>query len=116
VNDREESENIIAILQRLDKIEALLERMDREDRNDETWKAAFMVKWDHLVLEHSKNKEHIKENWERLNLLEAEPVKKKARLWDTVTGRVFVIAGTAVAAAVITHLPAIIKLFLGEQP
>ncbi|MDR1909654.1 MAG: hypothetical protein LBQ35_07055 [Spirochaetaceae bacterium] len=113
MNGSEESENIIAILQRLDKIEALLERIDREGRNDETWKAAFTVKWDQLMLEHSKNKEHIKENWERLNRLEDEPVKKKARLWDTVTGRVLVITGTAAAAAVITHLPAIVKLFLG---
>ncbi|MDR0586035.1 MAG: hypothetical protein LBG26_02225 [Treponema sp.] len=41
----EESENIMAILQRLEKIEVLLERIDREVRAEEARKAAFDVKW-----------------------------------------------------------------------
>jgi hypothetical protein len=107
-------EIIAAILQRLERIENLLERMDGDIRSDDTWKAAFTVRWDQLMKEHEKIKEHVKENWERLNVLEEAPTRKKAQLWDTVTGRVLVIAGTAIAAAVITHLPEIIKLFLGE--
>jgi uncharacterized membrane protein YcjF (UPF0283 family) len=108
----EESENIVAILQRLEKIEALLERMDRESRNEEARKAAFDVKWEQLMKEHTKMQEHIKENWERLNLLEQEPMRKKAKMWDTVAGRAAILIGTAIATAVLTHIPEIVKLFL----
>jgi primosomal protein N' len=110
----EESENILAILQRLDKIEALLERMDKENRSDEARKAAFDVKWEQLMKEHSKMQEHIKENWEQINDLKREPEKKKAWLWDTVTGRVFTIVGTVLVTAILTHLPALLKLFITE--
>ncbi|MDR2245277.1 MAG: hypothetical protein LBE17_01175 [Treponema sp.] len=61
----EHDENTAAILQRLEKIENLLERMDREIHKDETWKAAFGVKWDQLMKEHIKIQEHVKENWGR---------------------------------------------------
>jgi hypothetical protein len=108
----EHDENITAILQRLDKIEALLERMDRESRSDEKWKAAFDVKWDQLVKEHVKIQEHVKENWERLNKLEQAPLAGKARMWDTLTGRAIMLIGTAIGTAVLTHIPAILKLFL----
>jgi predicted nuclease with TOPRIM domain len=108
----EESENTVAILQRLEKIEALLERIDRESRNEEARKAAFDVRWDQLMKEHLKMQEHVKENWERLNLLEQEPIRKKARMWDTVTGRAIILIGTAIATAVLTHIPAILKILL----
>jgi predicted RNase H-like nuclease (RuvC/YqgF family) len=109
----EESENIIAILQRLEKIEALLERMDRENRKEEARNAAFEVKWEQLMKEHTKIQEHVKENWERINSLEQKPARDKALLWDTVTGRVLVITGTALATAILTHIPGIVKLLLG---
>jgi uncharacterized membrane protein YcjF (UPF0283 family) len=108
----EESEDIRAILHRLEKIEALLERMDRESRNEEARKAAFDVKWEQLMKEHLKMQEHIKENWERLNLLEQEPLRKKAKMWDTVAGRAAILLGTAIGTAVLTHIPEIVKLFL----
>jgi hypothetical protein len=111
----EESENILAILQRLGKIEGLLERMDRESRNEEARRAAFDVKWEQLMKEHVKIQEHVKENWERINLLQKEPLLKKARMWDTFTGRMLVLAGTAIGTAIITQMPAIIKLFLGVK-
>jgi uncharacterized membrane protein YcjF (UPF0283 family) len=110
----EHDENIIAILHRLEKIEVLLERIDRENRSEEIRKAAFDVKWEQLMKEHLKIQEHVKENWERLNRLEDEPIKKKAQLWDTVTGRTLMLAGTAILTAIITHVPAIIKLFLDK--
>ena len=108
----EESENSVAILQRLEKIEALLERMDREIRAEEARKAAFDVKWDQLMKEHIKNQEHIKENWQRLNKLEQRPVQEKALMWDTFKGRAIMLTGTAVGGAVLTQIPAILKLLL----
>jgi hypothetical protein len=108
----EENENIAAILQRLEKIEALLERMDRESRNEEARKAAFDVKWDVLMKEHTKVQEHVKENWERINRLEDMPVNQKAQRWDTFTGRAVMLISTAIGTAIITQMPAIIKLFL----
>jgi ferric-dicitrate binding protein FerR (iron transport regulator) len=108
----EESENIIAILQRLEKIEALLERMDKENRSEEIRNAAFEVRWNQLMKEHIKIQEHVKENWERLNRLEQEPAQKKAKLWDTFTGRAIMLIATALATAILTHIPAILKLFL----
>ncbi|MDR3122235.1 MAG: hypothetical protein LBU16_00445 [Treponema sp.] len=111
----EESENILAILQRLEKIEELLERMDRESRAEEARKAAFDVKWEQLMREHIKIQEHVKENWERLNILEQEPVRKKAKMWDTVTGRAIMLIGTAVATAILTQLPAILNILLGAK-
>jgi hypothetical protein len=111
----ERDENIAAILQRLEKIEALLERMDRENRNDEKWKAAFDVKWDQLMKEHVKIQEHVKENWERLNRLEAAPAAEKAGKWDTFTGRAVMLVTTAIGTAILTHIPAILKLFLGGK-
>jgi hypothetical protein len=110
----EYDENIAAILQRLEKIEALLERMDQEDRRDEVWKSTFNVKWEQFKNEHVKMQEHVKENWERLNRLEQEPAQKKAQLWDSVTGKVLALTVTAIATAVLTHLPAIIKLLVKE--
>jgi hypothetical protein len=112
----EYDENIVAILQRLEKIEVLLERMDRDSRSDETWKAAFTVKWDKLMEEHKKIQEHVKENWERINKLVAAPVETKAHLWDTAKGQTLMLIGVAIGSAIITHLPSIIKLFLGGQP
>jgi hypothetical protein len=111
----EHDENIMAILQRLGKIEELLERMDQENRNDDVWKAAFDVKWDQLIKEHVKIQEHVKENWERLNRLEQAPIAGKARMWDTFTGRAIMLIGTAIGTAILTHMPAIIKLFLGAK-
>jgi hypothetical protein len=108
----EHDENTAAILQRLEKIEKLLERMDREIHKDETWKAAFEVKWDQLIKEHIKIQEHVKENWERINELEKAPLKKKAQLWDSTTGKIITLAATAIATAILTHMPSIIKLFL----
>jgi hypothetical protein len=108
----EESENILAILQRLEKIEELLERMDRESRNEEARRAAFDVKWEQLMKEHVKIQEHVKENWERLNRLEQAPNAEKARMWDTFTGRAIMLIGTAIGTAILTHMPAILKLFL----
>jgi preprotein translocase subunit Sss1 len=108
----EENENIIAILQRLEKIEILLERMDRESRNEEARKAAFDVKWDQLMKEHIKIQEHVKENWERINRLEQKPSLEKAHMWDTFTGRVIMLIGTAIGTAILTHIPAILKLLL----
>jgi hypothetical protein len=108
----EENENIMAILQRLEKIEALLERMDTESRHESARSAAFDVKWDQLMREHIKNTEHIKENWERINKLEQKPTMEKARMWDTFTGRAFLLIGTAIGTAILTQMPAIIKLFL----
>jgi uncharacterized membrane protein YcjF (UPF0283 family) len=109
----EESENSMAILQRLDKIEALLERMNLESRKEEARKAAFDVRWEQLMKEHSKMQEHVKENWERLNILEQEPMRKKAKMWDTVAGRATILIGTAIATAIVTHIPTILKIFLG---
>jgi hypothetical protein len=80
-----ESENTMAILQRLEKIEALLERMDRESRTEEARKAAFDVKWEQFMKEHVKIQEHVKEKWERLNRMEQAPLAEKARMWDTFT-------------------------------
>jgi hypothetical protein len=111
----EHDENIAAILQRLEKIEALLERMDRENRSDEARKAAFDVKWEQLMKEHIKIQEHVKENWERLNRLEQAPAKEKAQTWDTVKGRAIMLIATAVGTAILTHMPAIIKLLLGGK-
>jgi hypothetical protein len=111
----EHNEDIAAILQRLEKIEALLERMDRENRSDEARKAAFDVKWEQLMKEHIKIQEHVKENWERLNRLEQAPAKEKARTWDTVKGRAAMLIATAVGTAILTHMPAIIKLLLGGK-
>jgi hypothetical protein len=108
----DESENIVAILQRLEKIEALLERMDRENRNEEIRAAAFDVKWDQLMKEHVKIQEHVKENWERINHLEQSPAQEKARMWDTFTGRAIMLIGTAIGTAILTHMPIIVKLFL----
>jgi ferric-dicitrate binding protein FerR (iron transport regulator) len=108
----EESENSMAILQRLDKIEALLERMNLESRKEEARKAAFDVRWEQLMKEHLKMQEHVKENWERLNRLEQEPTQKKAKMWDSVTGRAVMLIGTAIATAILTHIPAILKFFL----
>jgi hypothetical protein len=108
----EESENILAILQRLEKIEELLERMDRENRNEEARQAAFNVRWEQLMKEHVKIQEHVKENWERLNSMEQRPVLEKARMWDTFSGRALMLAGTAIGTAIVTQMPAIIKLFL----
>jgi hypothetical protein len=108
----EHDENITAVLQRLEKIEALLERMDRENRNEEARRAAFDVKWDQLMREHIKIQEHVKENWERLNKLEQAPAAEKARMWDTFTGRAIMLIGTAIGTAILTHMPAILKLFL----
>jgi hypothetical protein len=110
----EDNENILAILQRLEKIEQLLERMDRENRADEVRKAAFDVKWEQLIREHFKLQEHVKENWERLNILTQEKIREKAKMWDTVTGRVLMLIITAIGTAVITQMPAILRLFLGE--
>jgi hypothetical protein len=62
--------------------------------------------------EHIKNQEHIKENWERLNKLEQAPMKKKALMWDTFTGRAIMLIGTAIGGAVLTQIPAILRLFL----
>jgi hypothetical protein len=109
----EESENIIAILQRLEKIEALLELINLENRKEEARKAAFDVRWEQLMKEHLKMQEHIKENWERLNLLEQEPMRRKAKMWDTVAGRAVILIGTAIATAILTHIPAILKILLG---
>jgi ABC-type phosphate transport system auxiliary subunit len=111
----EEKENSIAILQRLEKIEQLLERMDRESRQEEARRAAFDVKWDQLMREHAKLQEHVKENWERLNRLEQEPAREKALMWDTFTGRAIMLIATAIGTAIITQMPAIIKLFLGVK-
>ena len=108
----EENENVMAILKRLDKIESILERIDKESRKDDIWKAAFDVKWDQLMKEHVKIQEHVKENWERINRLEDAPVNQKAQLWDTFTGRAIVLIGTAIGTAVLTQLPSILKLFL----
>jgi hypothetical protein len=108
----EYDENIAAILQRLGKIEELLERMDRESRSEEARRAAFDVKWDQLMKEHVKIQEHVKENWERLNRLEQAPLVGKARMWDTFTGRAVMLIGTAIGTAILTHIPAIVKLFL----
>jgi ferric-dicitrate binding protein FerR (iron transport regulator) len=108
----EHDENIAAILQRLGKIEELLERMDSDNRAEEARKAAFDVKWDQLMKEHVKIQEHVKENWERLNDLEQKPAQEKARMWDTFTGRAVMLIGTAIGTAILTHMPAIIKLFL----
>jgi hypothetical protein len=107
----EESENILAILQRLEKIEELLERIDRENRSDEIRKAAFDVKWDQLMKEHTKIQEHVKENWQRLNNLEQKPAQEKAKMWDTFTGRAIMLIGTAIGTAIVTHIPEILKLF-----
>jgi hypothetical protein len=65
--------------------------------------------------EHVKIQEHVKENWERLNSLEHRPTLEKARMWDTVTGRAIMIIGTAIGTALLTHMPAVIKLFLGGK-
>jgi hypothetical protein len=108
----EHDENIMAVLQRLEKIEELLERMDRENRRDEARAAAFDVKWDQLMKEHIKIQEHVKENWERINKLEQEPAQKKARMWDTFTGRAVMLIGTAAGTVILTRIPAIIKLIL----
>jgi hypothetical protein len=108
----EHDENIEAILQRLGKIEELLERMDRDNRREEARRAAFDVKWEQLMKEHVKIQEHVKENWERLNTLELKPEQEKARMWDTFTGRAVMLIGTAVGTVILTHMPAIIKLFL----
>jgi hypothetical protein len=111
----EESENIIAILQRLEKIEDLLQRIDRENRNEEARQAAFDVRWDQLLKEHIKIQKHVKENWERLNLLEQEPTRKKAKMWDTFTGRAIMLIATAIGTAIITQMPAILKILLGVK-
>jgi uncharacterized membrane protein YcjF (UPF0283 family) len=111
----EENENIMAILHRLEKIEALLERIDQESRNETARKAAFDVKWEQLMKEHLKMQEHIKENWERLNILEQEPMRKKAKMWDTVAGRAAILLGTAIGTAVLTHIPTILKILLGGE-
>ncbi|MDR0721071.1 MAG: hypothetical protein LBF78_15680 [Treponema sp.] len=111
----EENENIMAILQRLQKIETLLERMDEESRKEAARKAAFDVRWEQLMREHIKIQEHVKENWERLNKLEQTPTVKKALMWDTFTGRAIMIIGTAIGTALLTHIPAVIKLFLGVK-
>ena len=108
----EDKENILAILQRLEKIEELLSRMDRESRREEARRAAFDVKWEQLLKEHIKIQEHVKENWERLNHLELEPSREKARMWDTFTGRAIMLIGTAIGGAVLTQIPAILRLFL----
>jgi uncharacterized membrane protein YcjF (UPF0283 family) len=106
----EENETIAAILQRLEKIEALLERMDRDNRKEEARNAAFDVKWEQLMKEHvmvmvSPTRSALKENWERINRLEQKPARDKAQLWDTFTGRALVLIGTAVGTAVITQIP-----------
>jgi hypothetical protein len=111
----EENEHTMAILQRLEKIEELLERMDRESRNEEARRAAFDVRWDQLMKEHIKIQEHVKENWGRLNSLEQKPYREKARMWDTFTGRAIMLIGTAIGTAILTQMPAIIKLFLGVK-
>jgi hypothetical protein len=111
----DESENTIAILQRLERIEKLLERMEEESRNEAARKAAFDVRWDQLMKEHVKIQEHVKENWERLNKLEQKPTVEKARMWDTFTGRAIMLVGTAIGTAIVTQMPAIIKLFLGAK-
>jgi uncharacterized membrane protein YcjF (UPF0283 family) len=111
----EENETIAAISQRLEKIEALLERMDRDNRKEEARNAAFDVKWEQLMKGHVKIQEHVKENWERINRLEQKPARDKARLWDTFTGRALVLIGTAVGTAVITQIPTIVKLLLGVK-
>jgi ferric-dicitrate binding protein FerR (iron transport regulator) len=108
-------EDLAAILQRLDKIEALLERMDQENRKEDARQAAFNVRWEQLMKEHVKIQEHVKENWERLNKLEQEPAKEKARTWDTVKGRAAMLIATAAGTAILTHIPAIIKLLLGGK-
>jgi hypothetical protein len=108
----EHDENTAAILQRLEKIEELLERMDRENRAEEARKAAFDVRWDQLMKEHTKMQEHVKENWERLNYLEKAPLEGKARLWDTFIGRAVMLIGTAIGGAVLTQIPVILKMFL----
>jgi ABC-type phosphate transport system auxiliary subunit len=111
----EEKENILSILQRLERIEHLLERIDRENRADEARAAAFDVKWEQLMREHIKLQEHVKENWERLNGLAQEKTREKAKMWDTVTGRVLMIIVTAIGTAAITQMPAILHLFLGGK-
>jgi ferric-dicitrate binding protein FerR (iron transport regulator) len=111
----ENSETVLAILTRLEKIENLLERMDRENRNEEARRAAFDVKWEQLMREHTKIQEHVKENWERLNTLEQKPDKEKARLWETFTGRTLMLLATAIAGAVVAQMPTIIKLILGVE-
>jgi hypothetical protein len=65
--------------------------------------------------EHIKIQEHVKENWERLNRLEQEPAQKKARMWDTFTGRAIMLISTAIGTAILTHMPAIVKMFLGAK-
>jgi uncharacterized membrane protein YcjF (UPF0283 family) len=108
----EYDENVAAILQRLEKIEELLERMDRESRGEEARRAAFDVKWGQLMKEHAKMQERVKENCERLNRMEQEPARKKARMWDTFTGRALMLIATAVGTAIVTHIPTILKLFM----
>jgi hypothetical protein len=108
-------ENILAILQRLNTIEELLHRMDQERRNEAASNAAFDVRWEQLIKEHVKIQEHVKENWERLNRLEQLPSMEKARMWDTFKGRALVLVGTAIGTAIVTQMPAIIKLFLGTK-
>jgi ferric-dicitrate binding protein FerR (iron transport regulator) len=111
----EESENSMAIIQRLDKIEALLERINLENSKEAARKAAFEVRWEQLMKEHTKMQEHVKENWERLNRLEQEPTQKKAKMWDTVTGRAIMLIGTAIGTAVLTHIPEIAQFILGAK-
>jgi hypothetical protein len=102
----------MTIFQRLERIEAILERINKEIRKDDIWKAAFDVKWEQLMKEHVKIQEHVKENWERINRLEQEPIQAKAKMWDTVTGRIIIIITTIIGTTVLNQISTILKLFL----
>jgi hemerythrin-like domain-containing protein len=107
----EHDENMTAVLSRLEKIEKILERIEAEDKKDAIQQAEFTVRWEHLMKEHNKIQEHVKENWERLNRLEYRPTRDKAQMWDTMVGKVFMLAITAIATAALTHIPTIIGWF-----
>jgi ABC-type phosphate transport system auxiliary subunit len=108
----EDNESIIAILQRLEKTEKTLERIDLEHRKDDIKEAAFDVRWDHLAKEYKITQAQVIKIIERLDSLESAPIKTKAQLWNTVTGRVIMIMGTAIGTILIAKISAIIKLLL----
>jgi hypothetical protein len=107
----EESENILAVLQRLERIEGLLERMDRESRSEEARKAAFDVKRGQLMKEHGKIQEDIKAIQKRLIMLEYEPARKKALLWETYLKVRSIIIGVIIVIVTIFGMTSITKLF-----
>jgi hypothetical protein len=109
---RQTNEDLLAVVHRLDKIEKILERMEQENKSSAIQDAEFRVRWEQMQKEHAKNTEHIKENWERINLLVSAPTARKATLWDTAVGKIAVVVLTAITASALARLPDIISLLL----